>query len=93
MAMSEELGVSKPDPAFFARALELTGVSDPAQMAYVGDRVDNDVIPSASAGIHAIWIRRGPWGTIQRLPKELEGRVQVVDSLMELVPILDAIWS
>src|SRR5688572_10046739 len=39
MAMSDELGVAKPEPAFFTRALELMGGPDPAQVAYVGDRV------------------------------------------------------
>ena len=67
MAMSEELGVEKPDPAFFARVRELTGA--PAErIAYVGDRVDNDVVPSLAAGLHPVWLRRGPWGALQRLP-------------------------
>ena len=93
MAMSDEMGVHKPDPAFFGRALELMGNPDPARVAYVGDRIDNDVIPAVDAGVHAVWIRRGPWGTIQRLPAELQGRVPVVDSLAELVSIIDSIWT
>ena len=62
MAMSEAMGVSKPEPAFFARTLELIGSPDPGDVAYVGDRVDNDVRPARAAGMRAIWIRRGPWG-------------------------------
>ena len=82
MAMSGELGVSKPDPAFFARALRLMGDPDPAAVAYVGDRPDNDVEPSLAAGMHAVWIRRGPWGAI----RDDRGRADlVVDSLDELV--------
>jgi FMN phosphatase YigB (HAD superfamily) len=41
VAMSEALGVAKPDPAFFARALELMGGPDPRDVAYVGDRAKN----------------------------------------------------
>jgi HAD superfamily hydrolase (TIGR01549 family) len=67
VAMSEALGVAKPDPAFFARALELMGGPDPRDVAYVGDRVDNDVRPATAAGMRPVWIRRGPWGVIQRL--------------------------
>ena len=68
MAMSDGLGVAKPDAAFYARTLELMGDPSPASVAYVGDRVDNDVLPSMAAGMRAVWLRRGPWGVIQRLP-------------------------
>ncbi|HJP72277.1 MAG TPA: HAD family hydrolase, partial [Candidatus Limnocylindria bacterium] len=68
LAMSETLGVAKPQPAFFDRCLELMGSPDSADVAYVGDRVDNDVIPAIRAGMRAVWLRRGPWGVIQELP-------------------------
>jgi FMN phosphatase YigB (HAD superfamily) len=89
MAMSEEMGVAKPDPAFFARALELMGDPDPASVAYVGDRPDNDVRPSAAAGMRAVWLRRGPWGVIAA---DAPGAVLVVRSLTELVDRIDAAW-
>jgi HAD superfamily hydrolase (TIGR01549 family) len=66
MAMSEEIGASKPDAAFFDCVLELLGGPQPADVAYVGDRVDNDVVPAAAAGMHAVWLRRGPWGFLHR---------------------------
>lgn len=92
MAMSEQMGVSKPDPAFFARALELMGSPDPASVAYVGDRVDNDVLPGIGAGMRAVWIRRGPWGIIQRLPEGARPEL-VVESLDELVERIGEAWS
>jgi HAD superfamily hydrolase (TIGR01549 family) len=70
IAMSDELQIWKPDPAFYARALELLGSPSPADVAYVGDRVDNDVLPAIAAGMRAVWIRRGPWGVIQSLPPQ-----------------------
>ena len=51
IAMSEEMGVAKPELAFFSRALELMGGPAPADVAYVGDRVDNDVLPAMAAGL------------------------------------------
>ena len=39
---------------------------DAAEVAYVGDRVDNDVLPAAAAGLVAVHVRRGPWGMLQR---------------------------
>jgi FMN phosphatase YigB (HAD superfamily) len=91
MAMSAELGVAKPDPAFFARSLELMGGPPAADVAYVGDRVDNDVLPAMAAGMRAVRIRRGPWGLL-----DLAGDVRpalAVDSLDELVARIDEAWA
>ncbi|MDQ2933767.1 MAG: HAD family hydrolase [Chloroflexota bacterium] len=92
IAMSGEMGVAKPDPAFFARALELMGGPMLTDVAYVGDRVDNDVLPAMAAGLRSIWLRRGPWGIIQRLP-EGERPALVVDSLDELVGRIGEAWG
>jgi HAD superfamily hydrolase (TIGR01662 family) len=89
MAMSEAMGASKPEPAFFARALELMGGPDPADVAYVGDRPDNDVRPAAAAGMRAVWLRRGPWGVIA--PGAPEAHL-VVRSLTELVERIEEAW-
>lgn len=89
MAMSEELGVSKPDPAFFRRALESMGDPDAIDVAYVGDRPDNDVRPAAAAGMRAVWLRRGPWGVIAGSAPEA---ALVVGSLSELVERIDLVW-
>jgi len=91
MAMSEGMGVAKPDRAFYAHALELMGSPDPASVAYVGDRVDNDVLPAADAGLRSVWIRRGPWGVIQRLPPDVRPAL-VVDSLDELAERIGGAW-
>ena len=92
MAMSDEMGAHKPDPAFFERALELMGNPDPGRVAYVGDRVDNDIIPSLAAGMRPIWLRRGPWGHIQELPADLRGGTLVARSLSEVLDRVDEIW-
>ena len=64
IASSAGWGVEKPSPDFFARILDVTGL--PAdQIAYVGDRLDNDVIPALEAGMFAVFLMRGPWGVIQ----------------------------
>ena len=62
---SHDLGAEKPSPRFFERLLEAVD-AEPAEVAYVGDRVDNDVVPAAAAGMVAVHIRRGPWGHLQR---------------------------
>jgi HAD superfamily hydrolase (TIGR01509 family) len=83
VASSESLGVWKPEPAFFDRVCELAG-APPERIAYVGDRVDNDVAPALAAGMVAVHIRRGPWGYLQRPPAE----AICITSLDELPAVL-----
>jgi HAD superfamily hydrolase (TIGR01549 family) len=83
LAMSDEMGVAKPDPAFFTHALALMGDPPAGSVAYVGDRVDNDVLPALAAGMRAVWLRRGPWGLIQQLPAG-EQPILAVATLTEL---------
>jgi FMN phosphatase YigB (HAD superfamily) len=64
VANSADWGVTKPSPAFFLRVAEVSG-TPPGQIAYVGDRVDNDVVPSHEAGMVSVFLRRGPWGFAQ----------------------------
>ena len=91
MAMSEEMGVMKPDPEFFRITLELLGDPDPAAVAYVGDRIDNDVVPSSAAGMRAVWLRRGPWGIVpQEEPAEAD---LIIDSLAELAERIGEAWT
>lgn len=54
---AEHLGVRKPDPDFFARAVERAGASAAASLA-VGDRLDNDYTPARAAGLHAVLVDR-----------------------------------
>jgi REG-2-like HAD superfamily hydrolase len=52
-------GVEKPDPAIFRRALERLDV-DPADVLYVGDNPEFDVVPAAAVGMTPVLIdRRG----------------------------------
>lgn len=64
IATSDDWAVEKPDPAFFAQITSASPV-DAKEIAYVGDRLDNDIVPAASVGMLALWLSRGPWATIQ----------------------------
>ena len=83
---SDEWGVQKPDPRFFAAVADLTGVP-PSGIAYVGDRLDNDVLPAADAGMRPVLIRRGPWGYLHAARPEAS-QVDVVGSLLKLPDLL-----
>ena len=64
VASSTRWGVAKPSPAFFAKIAAATRLPA-AAIAYVGDRLDNDVIPARDAGMRAIFLMRGPWARHQ----------------------------
>jgi HAD superfamily hydrolase (TIGR01549 family) len=83
LGTSGEWGVQKPDVAFFARLAEELKLSA-GEVAYVGDRLDNDVRPAASAGMVAVFLRRGPWGWIQAPGEEPPEAAVTLTSLGEL---------
>jgi FMN phosphatase YigB (HAD superfamily) len=64
---SERWGIEKPAPEFFRR-VAAEAQAAPATIAYVGDRVDNDVGPALEAGMVGVHIRRGPWGYLHEPP-------------------------
>jgi HAD superfamily hydrolase (TIGR01549 family) len=80
---SEEWEVQKPSPEFFARMVEISGVA-PQEIAYVGDRVDNDVLPAKAAGMVSVFLRRGPWGLIHARRAEAEQADIRIDTLADL---------
>lgn len=87
---SEQLEASKPDPEFFRRLSTHAGITDPAEVLYVGDRVDNDVVPATQAGMRTCWLRRGPWGRLQDLPDDITVDVSL-EGLGEL-PTIVTTW-
>ena len=54
---AEDVGLSKPDPAFFATAVERMGGRPETALA-IGDRLDNDYHPARAAGLHAVLLDR-----------------------------------
>lgn len=90
IATSGGWGVAKPNPKFFERVVESAGV--PAeQIAYVGDRLDNDVLPSLAAGMVSVFVRRGPWGWMHAEKPEIAQAHIRLESLLELPERLAAL--
>ncbi len=84
---SERWGVEKPCPGFFHRLADELGAR-PAEIAHVGDRVDNDILPAVDAGMVAVHVRRGPWGYLQAGGERAHARIE---SLRELPEALDGV--
>jgi HAD superfamily hydrolase (TIGR01549 family) len=84
LATSDDWGVTKPSPDFFAKLIEASG-HQADEIAYVGDRLDNDIRPAADAGLFTIWIRRGPWGLITHRPDTAYVELDSLDQLREVL--------
>ncbi len=82
--------VEKPDPAFFAKVAAVCG-HEPEEILYVGDRLDNDVLPAAAAGMRTALLRRGPWGHLHAARPESARADLVVDALTDLVHLVPAL--
>ncbi len=84
---AERWGFSKPDRRFFETIIRVSGL-DPHDIAYIGDRIDNDILPALALGMQAIHVERGPWGVIQARWPEAE-RVRLrIKTLSDLKGVL-----
>lgn len=72
----------KPAEAFYRKMMDLAG-REPAEIVYVGDNYEHDVVGPRSMGMRAVWLNRAG--------ADVPGEVQpdaVIDSLMDLPRIL-----
>jgi len=85
---SDGWGVEKPLPAFFARLVREAGC-EPAEILYVGDRIDNDVRAAQEYGLPTALIRRGPWGFVLKDEELTERCLFRLVSLSELPTLIE----
>jgi HAD superfamily hydrolase (TIGR01662 family) len=80
---SDGWGVEKPAAGFFDRIIAECEC-EPGEIAYVGDRLDNDIRPALAAGMVTVFVRRGPWGYIHAARPDIYQARFRVESLHEL---------
>ncbi len=88
IASSSSWGFEKPDPRFFQKIIEVTRL-EASEIAYVGDRLDNDVLPALEAGMVSVFIRRGPWGFLHANKPEVSRAHIRLESLIALPDALE----
>lgn len=81
MVISESVGVSKPRPEIFFKALEPLGVV-PREALMVGDGVNSDIRGANNAGIDACWLNPGG----KALPEGVHAEYVIAD-IRACVPI------
>ena len=80
VVISEDVGLSKPDPAIFLLAVNNLNV-DPESALFVGDNPQADIVGAVNAGLQTLWYRNGAtW------PKGLNPRADAdIDHLEEVL--------
>ena len=78
---TSDMEYTKPDRRAFEQAWAALDLDDRAQVAFVGDRLYDDVWGAQQAGLHGIWVRNGGTPPFEVVP---DG---VIDHLSEL-PVL-----
>ena len=88
IGISDTWGVAKPRPEFFDRTLDLVREKTPdivpSEILYVGDRVDNDVLPARQAGMSTALLRRGIYGYRHAADPEARRADVIVDDLHQV---------
>jgi HAD superfamily hydrolase (TIGR01549 family) len=85
---SEHLGADKPSTRFFAALLAQTGFQ-PEDAAYVGDRIDNDVLPAKAVGMAGVFLVRGIWGKVHAQWNEATQADVRIEALADLPRALE----
>ena len=89
--VSDDVGYSKPDPRLFSHALDAAGVM-PGASVMVGDRLDYDVRPAKTSGMHAVWMLRGE-APDEPTREQLAEADAAVRDLAELPAAVEALGS
>ena len=84
VVISEEVGVAKPDPAYFDIVFERMGWPERARTLVVGDSLSSDIQGAANYGIDACWFNPGRKPRPASMPVRFE-----IAELVELLTILD----
>lgn len=84
---SGSIGLAKPDPAFFAVALDRAGVAA-HEALMVGDSYRADVLGAWAAGMDAVWLDRSDGITITPDDEPRPADVRVISSLDEVPEIV-----
>lgn len=79
---SAEEGAAKPDLKIFEIALERAKCM-PQNAVMVGDRLDNDIAPAKTLGMHTVWIKQG-FGKYSVPESNLEKADHIVNNLDEV---------
>lgn len=81
--ISDEIGVAKPDAAFFDHAFRLMGDPDPANVLVIGDNPTADIGGALAYGCHACWFKQE--GEFRKPPHPPQYEIRQLAELVEVL--------
>ncbi len=90
VAISDEVGASKPDPRPFQAVLERLGIDaeDASRVVMVGNRLERDISGARDLGMLTVWMSWSP--RYQQVPQhESELPDRIIQRPLDLLEILD----
>lgn len=87
--ISDQIGISKPNPKLYQAALKELGLPA-AEVMYVGDNPVHDIAPPASLGMVTVWSRRAAKSGLEGTDIEPD---HIVDDFEELRAILTSTYG
>lgn len=82
--ISEQIGISKPNPKLYQAALSRLNL-EPGETMYVGDNPLNDIVPPMGLGMIAVWAKRAAKRDITEFGVEPHHTIANFDELRELL--------
>lgn len=82
--ISEQIGISKPNPKLYQAALSRLNL-EPGETMYVGDNPLNDIVPPMELGMIAVWAKRAAKRDIAEFGVEPHHTIANFDELRELL--------
>lgn len=82
--ISEQIGISKPNPKLWQVALRDLGL-EPDEVAFVGDSLTHDVAPAKELGMLAVWASRAARQSLEQTGVEPDVEVADFEELRELL--------
>jgi len=83
LVSSEDIGFPKPDEKIFSYAQKISGYSK-EKIAYIGDDLENDILPAIKFGMNAIWFKNNNQLN-SYLP--IKDDILIINNLLELKKI------
>ncbi len=83
VVISEEIGVSKPNPLMVEKALEMLGCTDKSEAVFLGDSHSADIAAACNAGIDSIWLTRKGKGQSDKATYIVENLEEAAELLLK----------
>lgn len=82
--ISDQIGISKPNPKLYRKACDAVGV-DPREAMYVGDNPRADVEPAKRLGMVSVWMRRSGRHTLEPSMPQPDYQIRNFHELRDLL--------